>query len=104
MVFEDMHWEGGTNPNAHNKTECDDAAWASPLAAVNSVRNPINNTNPAWLQNANDLRCEPWSSMHPGGAQCVLCDGSVRHVSETIDHLTRYALAVRNDGKPLGDF
>lgn len=99
LAFEEMHWRGGNDPNQqHDKRPNDVAAWMSPLAAINSVRNPINNTNPAWLQGAGDRRCAGWSSEHPGGAQAVLCDGSVRFVPETIDHVVRYSIGVRDDG------
>ncbi len=95
LAFEDMSWRGGPNLE---KTPTDSSAWMSPLAAINTMRNPINNRNPAWLQGAGDRRCAGWSSNHTGGAQAVLCDGSVRFVSETIDHGSRYTLGVRNDG------
>jgi hypothetical protein len=99
MVFEDMHWQGGNNPAAqHIKLITDDASWMSPLAAVNSVRNPINNRNKAWLQGAGDRRCHGWSSLHPGGAHATLGDASVRFFSESIDHVVRYSVGVRNDG------
>jgi hypothetical protein len=101
LVFEDMHWRGG-NSGPHDKDPCDDTAWASPLAAVNTMRNPINNQNPAWLQGAGDRRCHGWSSNHAGGAQTALCDGSVRFVSETINNVTRYQVGVRNDGLAIG--
>ncbi len=104
LAFEDMHWRGGNNPANHDTRPCDDSAWASPLGAINSVRNPINNRNPAWLQGAGDRRCHGWSSTHPGGAQGVLCDGSVRFFNETMEHIIRYQLGVRNDKRPLGDF
>lgn len=99
LAFEEMHWQGGNDPNQqHNKNYSDTSAWMSPLAAVNSVRNPINNKNKAWLQGTNDRRCAGWSSEHPGGAQAVFGDGSVRFVTENIDHVVRYSIGVRNDG------
>jgi prepilin-type N-terminal cleavage/methylation domain-containing protein len=97
-VFEDMHWRGGNGP-AFEKTPSDDSAWMSGLAAVNSIRNPINNMNPAWLQPAPDRRCHGWSSMHPGGAQMVLCDGATRFINQNVDHVVRYCLGVRDDGQ-----
>jgi hypothetical protein len=100
MVFEDMHWQGGNDPNLpHNRNFCDDAAWMSPLAAVNTVRNPINNKNKAWLQAAGDRRCHGWSSNHPGGAQCVYADGSTHFVPQNVDHVIRYSIGVRNDNR-----
>ncbi len=99
LVFEDMHWRGGNAAAApHDRGYTDDAAWISPLGAINSIRNPINNKNKAWLQGAGDRRCHGWSSNHPGGAQAGLCDGSVRFVSQTVDHAVRYKMGVRNDG------
>jgi prepilin-type N-terminal cleavage/methylation domain-containing protein len=99
IVFEDMHWRGGNAPAAqHDKRPGDDAAWMSPLAAVNSIRNPMNNKNKAWLQGAGDRRCHGWSSMHPGGAHAVLGDASVRFFAESINHVTRYSLGVKDDG------
>lgn len=102
MVFEDMHWRGGNSTTTpHDKGETDDCAWISGFGAINSIRNPINNKNPARLQGAGDRRCHGWSSNHPGGAQAALCDGSVRFVSETVNNVTRYGMGVRNDGVPI---
>ncbi len=102
-VFEDMHWRGG-QAAMFDFEPTPDSAWASPLGAINTMRNPINNQNPAWLQGAGDVRCHGFSSLHAGGAHAVLCDGSTRFISENIDHLTRYNLSVRKDGAPVGDY
>lgn len=99
-VFENMHWRGGNGVNFdYNNSSY--TAWVTPLGAVHNMRNPINNTNPTWLQGANDLRCESPSSRHTGGVQVCLCDGSVIFLTENIDHGVRYKLAVRNDGMPV---
>ncbi len=102
-VFEDMHWTG-TNAAKFDYTPMYDSAWISPNSSINTVRNPINNRNPAWLQGGGDPRTHGWSSRHVGGAHGLLCDGSVRFVSENIDHLVRYNIGVRNDGNTVTDF
>lgn len=43
-------------------------------------------------------------SLHPGGVQAALADGSVRFVSETIELPTWRYLFSRNDGQVLGEF
>ena len=102
-VFENMHWRGGNGADFDLRTSSY-GAWVTPLGAVHTMRNPINNTNPAWQQNPNDLRCESPSSFHTGGIQVTLCDGSVRFLTENLDHGIRYMLSVRNDGRTLGEF
>ena len=47
---------------------------------------------------------ERFGSFHPGGCQFVLCDGSVRLISNTVDIDTLTRLVVRNDGLVVGDF
>jgi len=52
-------------------------------------------------------RLGDWStagSMHPGGAQFTLGDGSVRFISETIELVTLQRLAYIADGQVLGEF
>jgi prepilin-type N-terminal cleavage/methylation domain-containing protein/prepilin-type processing-associated H-X9-DG protein len=43
-------------------------------------------------------------SRHPGGAQFLLGDGSVRFLAQTVDHTTYQRLGGKADGNPLGDF
>jgi prepilin-type N-terminal cleavage/methylation domain-containing protein len=99
-AFEDYHWRGGNSAVFDHKGS-EEQAWVDPLAAVGNLRNPINNKNPAWLQWNGDPRCHGMSSWHPGGAQCVLGDGSVRFLPETIDHFVRYAISTRNGGESV---
>ncbi len=43
-------------------------------------------------------------SLHPGGVQIALADGSVRFVAETIELNTWRKLHARNDGQVIGDY
>jgi len=45
-----------------------------------------------------------FKSIHVGGAQFLLCDGSVRFLSENLDMPTYQALGDRRDGRVLGEF
>ena len=45
-----------------------------------------------------------FKSKHPGGVQFVLCDGSVRLISDGIDLLTYHRLGERADEQVVGDF
>ncbi len=100
-VFENMHFQGG-NGAVFNFNASTWTAWVSPLAAVHTMRNPINDRK--YQQGVNDGRCESPSSFHTGGVQILLCDGSVKFLTENIDHGIRYKIAVRNDNMPVGEF
>lgn len=102
-IFENMHYQGG-NGAIFNYNNSSYSAWISSLGAVHNFRNPINNRNPAWMQGANDLRCESPSSRHTGGIQVTLCDGAVKFISENIDNNIRYNIGVRNDNNVVGEF
>lgn len=43
-------------------------------------------------------------SLHPGGVELALCDGSVRFVSETVDLALWRAVGTRAGGEPLGEY
>jgi prepilin-type processing-associated H-X9-DG protein len=45
-----------------------------------------------------------FSSRHEGGANFVMCDGSVRFISDTIDRPTFMALATIQGNEPVGEF
>lgn len=62
-------------------------------------------SNPSCTANNNYNYGKGFRSLHDGGAHFVLADGSVRFLSENIDHAgTFQALGGRADGKVVGQF
>jgi prepilin-type processing-associated H-X9-DG protein len=71
-------------------------------AHVVSCRNVVNPINAIFTANLivpyNDV---PFGSMHPGGMNACLGDGSVRFLRDSIDMAVYRALASRNEGETL---
>ena len=103
MVFEDHHWQTKTTPNTNNA----DSMWFGPWM-VHCLYMPINvNPNGAGTPYPGmaSFICDQMSSVHSGGAQAVMCDGSVRFLGESMAHVIRMAIATRGKGDLVsGDF
>ena len=89
-------WHGNGMGNAHastitpinTMTTCDFTSASIPCHAQN-------NWNYSW----------GFRSQHVGGAHFVLCDGSVRFLSQNMDHQNTYQrLGDRADGQVIGEF
>jgi prepilin-type processing-associated H-X9-DG protein len=74
--------------------------------AINNKRN----NGAGWDGNCTTGVCQnmgnntPLNSAHPGGVNLLLCDGSVRFVSETVPLDVVARLATRDDGQPLPNY
>ncbi|MCA8987406.1 MAG: DUF1559 domain-containing protein [Planctomycetaceae bacterium] len=102
-VFENHHWKDSIKfPGEINM----DGGWFSPEGSIDSLVKAINGDVTA-IPGGNgpdDCRCSSFSSVHKGGAQCVLADGSVRFISENLDSGIQKALATRAAGEVVGEF
>ncbi len=54
-----------------------------------------------WQYNNQGLNDEPFS-FHPGGCNCVMVDGSVHFLSDSLDAITLRYLVTRAEGKAIG--
>ena len=94
------------NPLRHGRTECGDGTWwsgdvHSPTVRVAGTRYPLSrsDTDPTSFPDPVQM---PFGGPHPNGiCQFVLCDGSVRSLSPTIDARLLGFLAVRDDGETV---
>ncbi|WP_254512543.1 DUF1559 domain-containing protein [Anatilimnocola floriformis] len=71
---------------------------------VTTIRYPIRGGYAAAGNTAPYESNIPLFSAHPGGVMCVLVDGSVRMVNQTVDFATLTAIADREDGNVVADF
>ncbi|MFM9962094.1 MAG: DUF1559 domain-containing protein [Planctomycetaceae bacterium] len=66
---------------------------------------PGNNGTPLNCNSWNDWRTEGgFKSAHTGGVHFVLCDGSVRFISQNIDYRNLQRLGDRRDAEPVSEF
>jgi prepilin-type N-terminal cleavage/methylation domain-containing protein/prepilin-type processing-associated H-X9-DG protein len=88
--------------------------WASGMHTSPTAAHPVTmaamvigiNPNDTYggLTQTKECSSRMFGSLHPGGCNFTLADGSVRFVSETTSISLLQDLAVRNDGDVVGDF
>jgi prepilin-type processing-associated H-X9-DG protein len=85
-------FHSGTASAINDYTPC---PWATAAQITyQACKNQPNCWNMSWS----------FKSMHTGGAHFLLCDGSVRFISQNINYNTYQYLGGRNDQNPVGDF
>lgn len=89
------------------------STWSATAAPINYPVVKIGDPGFAWYGQSQPLNphgCTHFAnwqtsigfkSAHKGGAQFVLCDGSVQFLTENIDYITYQRLGDRRDGQPL---
>jgi len=91
------------SPAATDSNVSDNAYWQWGNYGCRLVKNPMN-VNLATIGITYGDTQANFGSQHTGGCHFVLCDGSVRFVSQNIDMTTYRNLGNRADGKVLGEF
>jgi len=100
LVLEDSNrpesWKAGRKATGDY---CDKELWSDPENRI-TIEAVCNGGSVVNCHNGNEIY-----SFHTGGANFLMCDGSVRFVRETLPALTFKALYTRADGDvPLGDW
>jgi prepilin-type N-terminal cleavage/methylation domain-containing protein/prepilin-type processing-associated H-X9-DG protein len=92
-----MVGEGVVAQDYHSAAFYADGSWASCGIPLNFFISPetkeVIKAAPQWMQ------ARGFKSLHPGGAQFVMADGSVHFVTESIDHLVYRGLSTRDGGE-----
>ena len=106
MCMEDGHFAKG--PSFPSGGFTSDAAWASPMLVASTAT--LVNSRVQYdaagniVAGSDPNKCHGMSSQHSGGAHVVLCDGSVRFVSENISYIVIIGISTRSGGEPPSDY
>ena len=80
--------------------------WSRPASEIwlsGSSANGVLIPGPCGI-NCTNLRGGSWYSFHVGGCHFLMCDGSVRFISENISQFTLAGLITRQKGEVVGDY
>jgi prepilin-type N-terminal cleavage/methylation domain-containing protein len=90
----------GDDQNMYCGFDCDIVRWGARMGAnaANADPSPTDYTHIPQQDRPGSDEYERFGSAHSGSWNVVLCDGSVRSVSYTIDPITHRRLANRSDG------
>ncbi len=92
-----MIGENVVSTDYHSAAYFADGDWATCSIPLNYL--PMNQI-PSWFQEGtNSKTVRGFKSLHPGGAQFVMVDGSVQFVQEGIDTVSYRALSTREGGE-----
>jgi len=115
-------WDGSTNGLGVSNVDPQAGTWINPYGNLFGVGGgastlaPINEMTPCkYSKKIRDPACNPASgdttqysygfkSLHPNGAQFTMADGSVKFISQTINHQMFQYLGGRDEGQAIGDF
>jgi prepilin-type N-terminal cleavage/methylation domain-containing protein/prepilin-type processing-associated H-X9-DG protein len=89
--------------NGHGNTHASTAVKINDFTTCDT-RGPSQILWPACTAKSNWNISHGFRSRHTGGAQFLLADGSVRFLSENINHPTYQSLGGRSDGQVIGEF
>jgi prepilin-type processing-associated H-X9-DG protein len=92
-----MVGESVVEQDYHSAAFFADGDWASCGNPINYFIQPATETTIKAAPNWQAAR--GFKSLHPGGAQFVMADGSVHFVNESIDHNIYRGLSTRNGGE-----